>query len=67
MTKTNVEIVSILRKIFFLLEMETDKSDKNNNFLNFKNRSYNRAADQIENLSINIEALYKTEGIEGLL
>ena len=28
---------------------------KNNNILSFKNKAYNKAADQIENLSINIE------------
>jgi DNA polymerase (family X) len=64
MNKTNAEIANILRKISFLLEMETNK---NNNILSFKNKAYNKAADQIENLSINIEILYRTEGIEGLL
>ncbi len=68
MNKTNAEIANILRKISFLLEMETgDKSDGNNNSINFKNRAYNRAADQIENLSLNIETVYRTEGIDGLL
>ena len=56
MNKTNAEIANILRKISFLLEMETgDKSDVNNKSINFKNRAYNRAADQIENLSMNID------------
>ncbi len=64
MNKTNAEIANILRKISFLLEMETNK---NNNILSFKNKAYSKAADQIENLSINIEILYRTEGIEGLL
>jgi DNA polymerase (family X) len=63
MNKTNAEIANILRKISFLLEMETNK----NNNISFKNKAYNKAADQIENLSINIEILYRTEGIEGLL
>jgi DNA polymerase (family 10) len=68
MNKTNGDIAQILRKISFFLEMETnDKDDKHNNAINFKNRAYNKAADQIENLSINIETLYRTEGIEGLL
>ncbi len=68
MHKTNAEIANILRKISFLLEMETgDKNDGNNNSINFKNRAYNRAADQIENLSLNIETVYRTEGIDGLL
>jgi DNA polymerase (family X) len=68
MNKTNAEIANILRKISFLLEMETgDKSDGNNKSINFKNRAYNRAADQIENLSMNIDTLYRNEGIDGLL
>ncbi len=67
MSKTNAEIANILRKISFLLEMELDKDKKHNNILNFRNRAYNKAADQIENLSNNIELLYKTEGIESLL
>ena len=67
MSKTNAEIASILRKISFLLEMETNKNNKHDNSLNFKNRAYNKAADQIENLSKNIEILYRTEGIESLL
>jgi DNA polymerase (family 10) len=68
MSKNNAEIANILRKISFLLEMETgDKSDGNNKSINFKNRAYNRAADQIENLSMNIDMLYRNEGIDGLL
>lgn len=64
MNKTNAEIANILRKISFLLEMEANKDNK---ILSFKNKAYNRAADQIENLSTNIEILYRTEGIESLL
>ncbi len=68
MNKTNGEVAHVLRKISYLLEMETNnKNDKDNHSINFKNRSYNRAADQIENLSINLENLYKNEGFEGLL
>jgi DNA polymerase (family 10) len=68
MSKTNADVANILRKISFLLEMEAgDKSDANNKSINFKNRAYSRAADQIENLSLNIETLYRTEGIGGLL
>ena len=68
MSKTNGDIAQVLRKISFLLEMETsDKDVKHNNAINFKNRAYNRAADQIDNLSISVETLYRTEGIEGLL
>ena len=67
MSKTNAEIANILRKISFLLEMKTNKDKKYNNILNFRNRAYNKAADQIENLSNNIELVYKVEGIESLL
>ena len=68
MNKTNGDVAHVLRKISYLLEMETNnKNDKDNHAINFKNRSYNRAADQIENLSINLENLYRNEGIEGLL
>jgi DNA polymerase (family X) len=67
MSKTNAEIANILRKISFLLEMKTNKDKKYNNLLNFRNRAYNKAADQIENLSNNIELIYKAEGIESLL
>ena len=68
MGKNNAEIANILRKISFLLEMETGgKSDGNNKTINFKSRAYNRAADQIENLSLNMEMLYRSEGIDGLL
>ena len=68
MGKNNAEIANILRKISFLLEMETGgKSDGNNKTINFKTRAYNRAADQIENLSLNMEMLYRSEGIDGLL
>src|ERR1700712_5403857 len=67
MSKTNEEIANILRKISFLLEMKSNKDKKYNNILNFRNRAYNKAADQIDNLSNNIEIIYKTEGIESLL
>ncbi|MBA3977397.1 MAG: DNA polymerase III [Nitrosopumilus sp.] len=68
MNKTNGDIAHILRKISFLLEMDTNKkNDRQTNAINFKNRAYNKAADQIENLSINIEKLYINEGIGGLL
>jgi DNA polymerase (family X) len=68
MGKNNAEIANILRKISFLLEMETGgKSDVTNKTINFKTRAYNRAADQIENLSLNMEMLYRAEGIDGLL
>ena len=68
MNKTNGDVAHVLRKISYLLEMETNnKNDKDGYAINFKNRSYNRAADQIENLPMNLESLYRNEGIEGLL
>ena len=62
----NAEISDILRKISFLLELEIDNDDNKTN-LNFKNRAYIRAADQIDNLPLSIESLYRERGINGLL
>ncbi|HKR72762.1 MAG TPA: helix-hairpin-helix domain-containing protein [Candidatus Nitrosocosmicus sp.] len=64
MTISNAEVSKILRKIAFLLEMDSNKDDKN---INFKNRAYLRAADQIENLPVRIETIYKEHGLSGLL
>ncbi|HSA75788.1 MAG TPA: helix-hairpin-helix domain-containing protein [Candidatus Nitrosocosmicus sp.] len=64
MTISNAEISQILRKLAFLLEMDSNKEDKN---LSFKNRAYLRAADQIENLPIHVETIYKEKGLNGLL
>lgn len=63
---TNAEISDILRKISFLLELDIENEDNKTN-LNFKNRAYNRAADQIDNLSLSIKSLYEERGINGLL
>ena len=63
-TISNAEISLILRKIAFLLEMDANKDDKN---INFKNRAYSRAADQIENMPVRIETIYKENGLVGLL
>ncbi len=63
-TISNAEISLILRKIAFLLEMDANKDDKN---INFKNKAYSRAADQIENLPVRIETIYKEKGMAGLL
>ena len=63
-TISNAEVSKILRKIAFLLEMDSNKDDKN---INFKNRAYLRAADQIENLPVRIETIYKEHGLSGLL
>jgi DNA polymerase (family X) len=59
----NNEISKILGKIGFLLEMDNE-NDPN---AIFKARSYNRASDAIANLSINIEEIYKKDGLNGLL
>ena len=63
---TNVEISDILRKISFLLELDNDNDDNKTN-LNFKNRAYIRAADQIHNLPLSITSLYEERGINGLI
>lgn len=62
----NVEISDILRKISFLLELDND-TDNNKTNLNFKNRAYIKAADQIDNLPLSITSLYDERGINGLL
>jgi DNA polymerase (family X) len=63
---TNAEISDILRKISFLLELDIENEDNKNN-LNFKNRAYIRAAEQINNLPLSIKSLYEERGINGLL
>jgi DNA polymerase (family 10) len=63
-TITNAEISKMLRRIAFLLEMDSNKDDKN---INFKNKAYLRAADQIENLPVRLETIYKENGLIGLL
>jgi DNA polymerase (family 10) len=61
----NANIVSILRNIAFLLEME-DAEDNNSNIV-FKIRSYKRASDTIANLSSNLEEIYREQGLKGLM
>src|SRR5688572_15889312 len=63
---TNAEISDVLRKISFLLELDSDSNDDKNS-LNFKNRAYIRAADQIDNLSQSIISIYDERGINGIL
>jgi len=63
---TNAEISDILRKISFLLELDIENEDNKTN-LNFKNRAYIRAADQIDILPLSIKSLYEERGINGLL
>jgi DNA polymerase (family 10) len=67
----NLEIAGIFREIAYILEMGVDQKDgedqKSKLSLIFKIRSYRRAADTIENLYPEIDELYKTEKINGLL
>ena len=60
----NANIASILRDIAFLLEME-DVEDNSN--MVFKIRSYKRASDVIANLSSNVEEVYATHGLKGIM
>lgn len=64
MTISNAEVAKVLRKIAFLVEMDSSKDDES---INFKNRAYLKAADQIENLPVPIEKIYKESGLKGLL
>jgi DNA polymerase (family 10) len=60
----NANIASILRDIAFLLEMEEAEDDSN---IVFKIRSYKRASDVIANLSLNVEEVYATHGLKGIM
>ncbi len=61
----NSEVAKIFREIAFILQtMEEKKSEPNTIF---KIRSYNRAADEIQNLSSDIADIYKKEQLKGLL
>ncbi|MGA9150328.1 MAG: helix-hairpin-helix domain-containing protein, partial [Candidatus Nitrosopolaris sp.] len=57
-------IVSILRNIAFLLEMEEEEHNTN---IVFKIRSYKRASDVIANLSSNLDEIYREKGLKGLM
>jgi DNA polymerase (family X) len=67
----NLEIARILREIAYILETgitEKGKEDQKTKLgLIFKIRSYRRAADVIESLYPEIDELYKTEKLNGLL
>ena len=67
----NLEIAEIFREIAYILEMGVNQRDgedeKTKLGLIFKIRSYRRAADMIENLYPEIDEIYKTEKISGLL
>ncbi|MGN6349449.1 MAG: DNA polymerase III [Candidatus Nitrosocosmicus sp.] len=67
MSRSNGEIATILKKIVFLLEMELDENDEYNSISNFKNKAYVKAANMIENLSLNLDLLYKDDGFNSLL
>jgi DNA polymerase (family 10) len=60
----NANIASILRDIAFLLEMEEVEDNSN---MVFKIRSYKRASDVIANLSSNVEEVYATHGLKGVM
>ncbi|HET7148169.1 MAG TPA: helix-hairpin-helix domain-containing protein [Candidatus Nitrosopolaris sp.] len=60
----NANIAIILRDIAFLLEMEEGEDNSN---IVFKIRSYKRASDVIANLSSNVEEVYSTNGLKGLM
>jgi DNA polymerase (family X) len=60
----NANIVSILRNIAFLLEMEEEEHNSN---IVFKIRSYKRASDVIANLSSNLDEIYREQGLKGLM
>ena len=61
----NSEAAKILREIAFILQTEEEKESEPNAI--FKVRSYNRAADEIQNLSSDIGDVYKKDKINGLL
>jgi len=60
----NANIASILRDIAFLLEMEEVEDDSN---IVFKIRSYKRASDVIANLFANVEEVYATHRLKGIM
>ncbi len=61
----NSEVAKIFREIAFILQTVEEKKSEPNTI--FKIRSYNRAADEIQNLSSDIGDIYKKEKLKGLL
>lgn len=61
----NSEAANIFRGIAFILQTLEEKKSEPNTV--FKIRSYNRAADEIQNLSSDIGDIYKKEQLKGLL
>jgi DNA polymerase (family 10) len=62
---TNSEVAKIFREIAFILQTAEEKKSEPTAI--FKIRSYNRAADEIENLYFDISDIYKKEKLKGLL
>jgi DNA polymerase (family X) len=65
---SNVSISSILRQIAYLIELEKaqDNNANKDKVNTFKIRAYRRTSDIIENLSSNVEEIYKKANIKGL-
>ena len=61
----NFEATKILHEIAFILQPKEENKNELN--LVFKIRSYNRAADKIQNLSSDIEDIYEKDKLKGLL
>ena len=63
--KTNIELSKLFRKIAYLMQVDHD-TEKDPN-AKFKIRAYLRAAETIENLSVDLEEIYLKDGIKGLV
>ena len=61
----NSEVAKIFREIAFILQTADEKISEPN--IIFKIRSYNKAADEIQNLSSDIGDIYKKDKLKGLL
>lgn len=61
----NSEVAKIFREIAFILQTADVKKSEPN--IIFKIRSYNKAADEIQNLSSEIGDIYKKDKLKGLL
>jgi len=63
--KTNIELSKLFRKIAYLMQVDHD-TEKDPN-AKFKIRAYLRAAETIENLSVDLEEIYLKDDIKGLV
>ncbi|MGE5705418.1 MAG: DNA polymerase/3'-5' exonuclease PolX [Nitrososphaerales archaeon] len=63
--KTNIELSKLFRKIAYLMQVDHD-TEKDPN-AKFKIRAYLRAAETIENLSVDLEEIYQKNAIKGLV